>query len=160
MMGSRMTRPAGLSAAVGVVALVAGCATGSVAPDVYTGSYIVELTAEPLVSYAGGIQGLAPTSPKASGTSNVDPAAPASQAYLVYLKKQQVELIAAMTKAFGRPVVPVYSYYYALDGFAVRLTAAEAARAAHLPGVSSVRPDKAYPTLRPDGPLPPTPPSR
>jgi len=142
------------SAMVGLASLLFGCMAGHTSTDVFTKSYIVQLTAAPLVSYAGGIVGLAPTSPQASSTSRVDINTPASQSYLAYLKMQQGKLIATMTDVLGRTVTPVYSYYYTLDGFVVRLTPAEAARIVTLPGVSSVHLDKARPVLAPDGTLP------
>lgn len=154
-----MLGPMRIAAAVGLSILVSGCIASAAAPDASARCYIVELTAAPLVSYAGGVENLAPTRPRAPGAAGVDPSAPASQAYLRYLKEQQGKLIATMADILGRPVPPVYSYYYALDGFAVRLTSAEAARVAGIPGVSSVRVDKAYPVLAPDGPLPAKPPS-
>lgn len=139
------------SAAAGLIALLAGCAAQPAVPDASIRTYIVRLPAPPLASYAGGIEGLAPTSPSAAGTAGVDPRAPASLAYLAYLEKQQVQVIARMVDALGHPITPLYHYYYALDGFTVRLTPAEAARVAHLAGVAAVLPDTA---LAPDGSRP------
>lgn len=131
-----------------------GCASSSAEPKETAQGYIVQLTATPLVSYTGGVAGLAPTSPEACGTDTVDLNSPASQAYLAYLKSQQAELITAMQDALGRSIKPVYRYYSAMDGFSVRLTPAEAARVAKLPGVASVHSDQAYRTLVPDAVAP------
>lgn len=139
-------------------ALVSGCMAGQTALDASAKNYIVQLTAAPLVSYAGGVEGLAPTSPQVSGASGVDLNTSPSQAYLGYLKKLQAKLIATMTDVLARPVTPIFSYYYAFDGFTVRLTPAEAARVTSIPGVSSVHPDRAYPALEPDRSLPAKPP--
>lgn len=149
-MGVCTARPKNLPAAVALVALMASCTAGPVVPDAAFGTYIVQLTAPALVSYGGGIDGLAPTSPQTYGASGVDLTTPACQAYLAYLKKQQGQLITIMTGVLGRPVTPVHNYYYALDGFAVRLTSMEAAYVAQIQGVSSVHPDSAYRTLAPD----------
>lgn len=124
-----------------------GCASSSAEPKEAAQVYIVQLTAAPLVAYTGGVAGLAPTKPQASGV--MDLSSPASRAYLAYLKSQQAELVALMRSTLGRPITPVYSYYSAMDGFAVRLTPEEAARVEKLPNVSSVRPDREYPTLAP-----------
>jgi len=132
------------------LSLLWSCSSSPPAPDAPLQSYIVQLAPPPLLSYTGGVAGLTATSPQATGTASVDAASPASRAYIGYLKRQQANLIAAMTSALGRPIAPTYTYFYAMDGMAVRLTAAEAARVAGLPGVASVHPDQAYKTLTPD----------
>lgn len=121
--------------------LLWGCSPAK--PDAPGQRYIVQLSAPPLVSYAGGVADLAPTSPQATGAKGVDPDSPASRAYTEYLKGQQAQLLAAVSETLGRPVNPEYAYYYALDGVVLRLTAAEATRIVKLPGVTSVRADLA-----------------
>lgn len=147
-----MIRAPGFAAVAGLVVLLAGCALEPAAPETSARSYIVRLPAPPLAAYAGGIEGLAATSPAATGALAIDFNAPASLAYRAYLEKQQAQLIARMEHALGHPLTPLYQYYDALDGFTVRLTPAEAMRVAGLAGVAAVLPDTA---LAPDGSRPP-----
>lgn len=129
------------AAAWACLLLLCGCSPAK--PDAPSQRYIVQLSAPPLVSYADGVAGLAPTSPQATGAKGVDTGSPASRAYTEYLKERQAQLLAAVSEDLGRPVHPEYAYYYALDGVVLQLTPAEAARVARLPGVTSVRADQA-----------------
>lgn len=149
-----MIRATGFAAVAGLVVLLAGCAHQPATPEGSVRSYIVRLPAPPLAAYAGGIEGLAATSPAAAGAAAADPNSPASLAYLAYLEKQQAQVIARIADTLGHRVTPIFHYYYALDGFVLRLTPAEAARVAGLAGVAAVLPDTAYPELAPDGPRP------
>lgn len=133
-----------LAAALGALTLWA-CSPAS--PDAPLYRYIVQLSAPPLVSYAGGVAGLAPTSAQATGASRVNLDSPASRAYTGYLRERQATLLTAVKDTLGRPVTPDYAYFYAMDGIVLRLTPAEAARVGALPDVTSVRLDLANPTL-------------
>lgn len=135
---------------IAILGLLTLAACSPSPPDAPAQRYIVQLAAAPLVSYTGGVAGLAPTSPQATGAKSVDPRSPASRAYTDYLKGQQAKLLAAVADALGRPVTPDYAYYFALDGLVLRLTPAEAARVATLPGVVSVRVDRANRTVAPE----------
>lgn len=116
-------------------------ATATVTP-IPKQKYIIQLQAAPLADYAGGLPGLAATSPEATGGS-LDLNSPASRAYIAYLGAQQQKFIASMQQALGRRVAPLFIYFYALNGMAVKLTAAEATQVAKLPGVVSVHEDMA-----------------
>lgn len=142
----------GMTRATALVCLLLlwGCAPAK--PDVPTLRYIVQLAPPPLVSYTGGLAGLAPTSPQVTGAKSADLDSPASRAYIDYLKGQQAQLLAAVTQALGRPVQADYALFYAMDGLVLRLTSAEAARVAKLPGVTSVHVDQANRTLAPEIP--------
>ncbi|MGH8361957.1 MAG: protease inhibitor I9 family protein [Gammaproteobacteria bacterium] len=109
--------------------------------------YIVQLSAAPLTTYAGGVPGLAPTNPGATGARTLDLNSPASRAYMAYLKAQQEKFLALMGEALGRRVTPIFRYFYAMNGMAARLTSAEAAQVAKLPGVVAVHRDTARPPL-------------
>ena len=109
--------------------------------------YIVQLSAAPLTTYAGDVPGLASTNPAVTGERSLDLNSPASRAYLAYLKAQQQKFLAAMDNALGHPVTPVFVYFYAMNGMALKLTPAEAAQVAKLPGVVSVRKDTAHAPL-------------
>lgn len=109
--------------------------------------YIVQLSAAPLTTYAGGVPGLAPTNPAVTGARSLDLNSPESRAYLTYLKAQQEKFLAAMDTVLGRTVAPTFVYFYAMNGMTVKLAPAEAARVAKLPGVVSVRKDMPRPPL-------------
>ena len=103
--------------------------------------YLVRLVDPPLASYSGGILGLDATSPTATGADELDADSPASQAYVDYLAQKQNEVLDAMQMRFGRPNEVLFTYSYAYNGMAVRLTGQEAAEAASLPGVVDVQRD-------------------
>jgi len=134
----RVAASASAAAAVGLLVACSGVRATSATPAVLR-TYIVQLQDAPLVSYAGGVAGLAPSRP--SGTGTLDLASPASQAYLEYLRSRQAKVLRAISDALGRRVGPRSVYDYAMDGFAVDLTDSEAARVARLTGVASVRLD-------------------
>ncbi len=100
--------------------------------------YIVRLHDPALASYFGGIPGLAATSPRATGASKMDPQAPASAAYLNYLEGQHSKALTAVETAVGHSVEVTFQYLAVLNGFAVTLTPAEAAKVAQLPEVMAV----------------------
>ena len=62
-------------------------------------SVIVKLQGASLAAYAGGIQGLAPTSPSVTGEAQLNVESAASKAYLAHL----AQVVAAQTLAFARP---------------------------------------------------------
>ena len=103
--------------------------------------YLLRLVDPPLASYRGEIRGLEATSPAATGVSELDVDAPASQAYMDYLAQKQNETLDAMQLRFGRQVEVLHTYSAAYNGFAVRLTGQEAVEAASLPGVADVQRD-------------------
>jgi subtilisin family serine protease len=106
-----------------------------------TGLWVVQLEEPPLATYSGGLPGLAATSPQATGERRLDVAAPASIAYRDHLAVRQAELSAAIDAALGRRVPVEFQYLNVLNGMAVRVSAAEAARLADLPGVANVHRD-------------------
>ena len=110
--------------------------------------YIVQLADAPLVSYTGGVAGLAATR---TDSGSVDLGTAASRAYMDYLKARQAKVLDAMGVALGRKVTPGFTYYFALNGFTVNLTAMEAAKVRALDDVISVRPDQAKPTVGGEG---------
>jgi hypothetical protein len=107
-----------------------------------TGIYIVQLEDASLAAYRGGIGGLRATSPEVTGARQLDPNTASSQAYLAYLAEQQSDLLAAMARAYGRPVELVYQYQNVLNAVAVRIDHQEALRAFNLAGVRAVYPDQ------------------
>lgn len=123
-------------------------AIATTATSAHRQKYIIQLRDASLITYAGGLPGLAATSP---GTTRgaLDLNSPASRAYIAYLSAQQQKFIASMQQAFGRSVTPVFIYFYALNGMAVDLTPAEAAQVARLPGVIAIHKDLARKPLVP-----------
>jgi subtilisin family serine protease len=104
--------------------------------------YVVRLAEPSLAMNMGGIAGLAPTSPAATGARRLDTNAPASQAYLNFLSDRHAEVLRSLTGELRRVVEPVFTYLNVLNAMAVSLTPEEAARAERLPGVRSVTPDR------------------
>lgn len=69
-----------------------------------------------------------------AGVASAATAAPAAAAL-------QSDALAAVARLTGAPAQPVYTYTQALSGFALDLTAAQAAAVAAMPGVARVVPD-------------------
>jgi len=94
-------------------------------------SYIVRLSELPVVAYDGSIKGYAATKP-AKG-SKIDPYSTKVVRYMDYLQQRHNAVLAA---AGGG--AKLYSYGYVFNGFAAKMTEAEAAKVAQVPGVLSV----------------------
>src|SRR4051812_13995224 len=140
-----------LGAAVGVLALIAtvllvlpAASVGDPADDApisaafhgksKNGVYIVRLGALPAVTYDGGIAGYAATKP-ARG-EKIDPNSPGVAKYVGYLNDKHDD---ALSKVGGGQ--KLYDYGYAVDGFAAKLSYAQAVELASQDGVLSVEPD-------------------
>ena len=119
----------GATAGAGVVVETAGEGTGL---------WIVQLADPPLASYAGGVAGLAPTSPRVTGATRLDVTAPASRAYTAHLARRQEEFIDRMRREIGRDVEVQFTYRNAVNGVAVRVDEAQARALARMPGVAAV----------------------
>ena len=98
------------------------------------GNYIVQMTDMPVVAYTGGINGLKATAPKAG--EKIDPRGGSVVAYTGYLNGKH----AAALKAAGG--AKLYDYDYSFNGFAAKLTAAQANKIAGQAGVVAVSPDQ------------------
>jgi subtilisin family serine protease len=97
------------------------------------GVYIVQMLNDPVVAYNGGINGLRPTKP-APGTK-INPNSPAVVAYVNYLDSRHND---ALSRAGGQKL---YDYRYSFNGFAARMTLAQANKMAGVDGVLAVTPD-------------------
>ena len=84
-----------------------------------TNIYIVQLQGNPIIAYEGDIQGYAATKPGKGKKVNRN--SKNVKKYAAYLEEQQDQV---MHSAGG---TKVYNYKYALNGFAARMTAADAA---------------------------------
>jgi subtilisin family serine protease len=129
---------------------------GTTAPaalvDEMPARYIVQLAADPLALYDGGVAGLAPTMPAARGELRLDPSTPDSVAYLAYIDTQQAAQIVAIEAALNRPVAVVFKYRAVFNGVAISLTASEAATVAGLSGVQRVEREQILSLLTDSGP--------
>jgi len=99
------------------------------------GIYIVRMSGDPAVAYKGGIKGLKATAPQAG--AKIDPFASDVVKYTTYLTGNHDAALKAVG-ATGK----VYDYTFSLDGFAARLTAAQANALAARKDVLSVAPDE------------------
>lgn len=99
-------------------------------------TYIVQLTDQPLASYAGTLAGMAATRPAGGKHITLDSAA--ARQYASYLAQKQTSVRAAVA---GAPVL--YQYSVVFNGFAARLTDVEAARLRARADVAAVTVDVA-----------------
>jgi hypothetical protein len=144
--GTRACLAAGVLALAALVAVTAapGLASSTPNPEPETpGLWLVRLADPPLAAYAGDVPDLAPTSLRVTGARKLDVNAPASVAYRNHLRSQQDRFAALASQTLGRPIDVRLQYLHALNGMAVRVTPAEAAALASLPGVIAVHPDGA-----------------
>src|SRR3954470_10127227 len=99
-----------------------------------TGDYIVVLRHDPLASYSGDVRGYAATKPAAGRKLNLTSSA--AKRYRSFIIKEQDSLISrAGAKPFAR-------YSVSLNGFAARLTGAQAEKLSRTPGVLKVEPNR------------------
>jgi len=99
------------------------------------GVYLVQLADAPVAAYAGGVPGLAATKP-APG-KKVDTASPAAKRYSSYLAGRRSQTLARVGGG-----ARLYDYSVAYNGFAAKLTAAQAALVRATPGVVAVAKDE------------------
>ena len=135
---------------------VAGLAPGplfAAGPDINPGMWIVELEDEPSVSFRGGVpesltragngaaKALEATAPAATGADRLMVSDPAVQRYAAHLDQARAEVLDRASNRLGRTLVPTYVYRHLRNGFAIRMSEAEASLLSELPGVRSVQPD-------------------
>jgi len=112
----------------------------SVAGDT-DGSYIVMLEEPSIAAYAGGIDGLEPTSAPARGEKRLNTKSKAAKAYGKYLKERQADVVDQASSELGRDLAPTSSFQWASNGFVVELTAEEAKAMRGIDGIRSVERD-------------------
>ena len=127
LLGSGLLLAAMLPASVAAKAPEAGQFTEG-------GNYIVQMADQPVVAYTGGVKGLKATAPKAG--AKIDPLSATVVAYTRYLNGRHA---AALKAAGGKKL---YDYDYSYNGFAAKLTAAQANRVAGMAGVLAVTADE------------------
>jgi uncharacterized repeat protein (TIGR01451 family) len=100
-------------------------------------AYIIQFDAPAVASYRGGVNGLAATSPAATGNVRLQETA-ATQAYVAYLEAEQDKFVKAAEAELSRPVEVNFTYQHAFNGMSVTVTPSEAAQIAKMPGVRAV----------------------
>jgi len=118
-----------------LVAVLFALPAGGTAADEETQGYIVQMLADPVVAYDGGVAGLAATKP-AKG-QKINPNSNGVQRYADHLKGTHAN---ALEKVGGG--AKFYDYVYSFNGFAARLTEAQATSLKSLKGVVAVTPDE------------------
>lgn len=98
------------------------------------GVYIVQMIDQPVVEYTGGVAGLKATKPNKG--QKIDPFAADVVAYAGYLDNRHNQ---ALGQAGGQKL---YDYRYSYNGFAAKLTPAQAAKMKKVAGVQAVTADE------------------
>ena len=117
-----------------------------------TAIYLVRLPAPPLVTYKGHLPGLSATSPRSTGEAKLNVNSRASQAYTSYLISQQNLALDTMETMLERTIEVVYHYYVANNGFAIKLTAQEAALISQIPEIVFIQKDFEREIMTDNGP--------
>ena len=129
----------GAPVALGTAHIAVKAAQVAVSADTSTKLYIVQVAGAPIASYTGDLKGFAATKP-AKG-HKVDTRSAAATAYRGHLTAVRNDVLRGSGLA-GRKAVDVYDV--ALNGFAMKLTAAEANRLQHTSGVLHVWPNEIF----------------
>ena len=120
-----------------LAAVVAVAPASQAASDESTSIYVVQLIQAPAASYEGGVAGHPATKPLRG--KKLDNQSARVRGYAAYLDRQHSEALAAVGGA-GK----LYDYTIAFNGFAARLSAAQAKALEKVPGVLSVEEDVIY----------------
>jgi len=142
--GTGLSRPVTLalaSAALTVLALTASAAAQAAAgaqPD-STALYLVEVAGAPDASYTGTVPGIPATKP--AGGAKLNQRSWNYQAYRDHLRAQRAQVLSRAGLDAGHTVA---EYSVAFNGFAARLTTAQAAKLGDTPGVVHVLKNEVY----------------
>ncbi|MEZ5461030.1 S8 family serine peptidase [Dokdonella sp.] len=115
---------------------------GSVTTLNETATYMIRFADPGALAYRGGIGSLQGTAAPEGERFNAK--SPEALAYRQFLEQEQAAFIASMKAALGRDVSVPHTYQITHSGLAAKLTPAEAARVASMPGVVSIKRDKMY----------------
>ena len=114
-------------------------------------TYIVRFQEPSLARYDGGIEGLAPTSPRVTG-QRLHIQSEAKAAYKSFLASRHDDYLTQIGQFSARSVQPIHQYLNALNGVAIRLTPDEAERVEGLPFVAGIELDRLESLLTDEGP--------
>jgi len=133
---------------IGGIASASENAKARFSPDVY----IIQLADDAVPGYMGGTDGLAATSNRATGATDLDTKSPASVAYADYLLQKQEAFIEHCEAAFGHSIEVAHQYQHAINGLTMKLSPDEAKRIKNAPGVKSVSRERIEVPLTDAGP--------
>jgi subtilisin family serine protease len=100
------------------------------------GVYVIQLAEQPVVAYTGGIPGYKATKPKPNG--KINPLDPDVVKYAGYLDSRHNAVLNAVGGS------KLYDFRYTYNGFAAKLSPAQAAALKNTPGVLAVSADMIY----------------
>ena len=118
-------------------ALLCAVSAAGAAGDTATSTYIVQMQLEPVVTYDGGVPGIAATAPEEG--EKVDVKAAAVDRYVDHLTRTHDRALAAVGGA-----EKVYDYVYSFNGVAAELTKAQVKAIERQPGVLGVTEDALF----------------
>jgi subtilisin family serine protease len=95
------------------------------------------------LEYRGGVGGLLASAPR-DGSEGFEANSAAALAYRQHLEQVQAEYVAGLRTRIGRDVEVPHTFQITHSGISARLTAAEAAAAASLPGVVRIELDRQF----------------
>jgi hypothetical protein len=104
---------------------------------------VVQLEGPPLASYKGGISGLRPTSPVATGMAKLNVNSPESQAYVGYLAGKRAAFRSELARVLPNAQIQ-YEYDVVLNGLAVQARWGDLDAIGRLPGVKAVELEREY----------------
>lgn len=84
---------------------------------------------------------LAASSAAMTGKRKFEARSPEAVAYVDYLSDLRRVRLADASQRIGRPLVPMFTYSHAMNGVALKLSAAEAQAMASVPGVKAIAPE-------------------
>ena len=117
-----------------LLAVPSGLSASGAAGDTATRTYIVQMGLDPVLTYDGGVAGIAATAPGQG--EKVDSDAANVGRYVDHLTRTHDQALAAVGGA-----EKVYDYVYSFNGVAAELTTAQAAAIEKVPGVLGVTAD-------------------
>ncbi|TVQ39533.1 MAG: hypothetical protein EA370_04605, partial [Wenzhouxiangella sp.] len=103
--------------------------------------YIVRFNEPSLAGYEGGIEGLAPTSPRVTG-QRINMRSDAAVAYRQFLASRHDDYLGRMAQYVKRDLRPNHQFLNVLNGLTLRLTPEEAGLVAGLPFVAGIEIDR------------------
>ncbi|MFJ3407253.1 S8 family serine peptidase [Promicromonospora sp. NPDC090134] len=105
-------------------------------------TYLIRLADAAVPTYAGGVEGLAATAPRAGRT--LDPSTTRVREYTEFLEAEQDDFVTRMERKVGHDVEVPFTYQFAANGLSAVLTPQEAAEVAKDPAVAHIALDKEH----------------